>query len=116
MGHGLFGGCDGSVDRTRELMGAGGVLTEGNTLAATLQISIPVGGPLASVRPEAVALLCLLLRLREHMEAPAQLTKFIDCLCLLQCLSKWERANYWPGQKEIIHFDVLLPLLKILRE
>ena len=63
-GHGLrvFRGCDGSVDRTRELMGAGGVLTEGNTLAQTLQISIPVackwavGPALASVRPEAVAL------------------------------------------------------------
>ena len=83
------GGCDGS----RELMGAGGVLTEGNTLAPTLQISIPVGGPLASVCPEAVALLCLIRRLREHMEAPARLTIFIDCLCLLQCLSKWGRAK-----------------------
>ena len=100
-------------------MGAGGVLTEGNTLAPTLQISIPVGGPLASVRPVAVALLCLLQRFREHMEAPARLTIFIDCLCLLQCLSKWGRANYWkdrPGPKETIHFDVQLPLLKILRE
>ena len=54
-GGGLFGGYDGSVDRNRELMGAGGVLTAGNTLALVLQISIPVGGPLASVRPEAVA-------------------------------------------------------------
>jgi hypothetical protein len=115
-GEGLFGGCDGSVDRNRELMGAGGVLTEGNTLAPSLQISISVGGPLASVRPEAVALLCLLLRLNETVDVPARLTIFIDCLCLLQCLSKWGRANYWPGPKEIIHFDVLLPLLKILRE
>jgi len=115
-GEGFFGGCDGSVDRNRELMGAGCALTEGNTLAPSLQISIPVGGPLASVRPEAVALLCLLQRLHEKITVPVRLTIFIDCLCLLQCLSKWGRANYWPGPKEIIHFDVLLPLLKILRE
>ena len=35
-GKGLFGGCYGSVDRNRELMGAGGVLTVGNTLAPGL--------------------------------------------------------------------------------
>ena len=31
-------------------------------------------------------------------------------------MSKWGRANYWPGPKEIIQFDVLHPLLKILRQ
>jgi len=112
-GHGLFGGCDGSADRKHERMGAGAVLTEGSTLDPILQISIPVGGPLASVRPEAVAL--LLQQIREKMDVPGRLTVFIDCLCLLQFLSKWGRANYWPGPKEIIHFDVLLPLLKTLR-
>jgi hypothetical protein len=96
-------------------MGAGAVLTEGSTLDPIPQISIPVGGPLASVRPEAVALLCLLQQIREKMDVPGRLTVFIDCLCLLQFLSKWGRANYWPGPKEIIHFDVLLPLLKTLR-
>ena len=116
MGHGLFGGSDGSVDRKKEKMAGGYVLTEGSTLAPILQLSIPVGGPLASVRPEAVALLCLLQRLREKMEAPERLTVFIDCLCLLQFLSRWGKANFWPGPKEIIHFDVLFPLLKILRE
>jgi hypothetical protein len=95
-------------------MGAGAVLTEGSTLDPILQISIPVGGPLASVRPEAVALLCLLQQIREKMDVPGRLTVFIDCLCLLQFLSKWGRANYWPGPKEIIHFDVLHPLLKTL--
>ena len=88
---------DGSVDRKRERMAAGCVLTQGSALVPTLQISIPVGGPLASVRPEAVGLLCLLQRLRESMDAPERLTVFIDCLCLLQFLSNWGRANFWPG-------------------
>jgi ribonuclease HI len=114
-GHGLFGGCDGSADRKHERMGAGAILTAGSTLDPILQISVPVGGPLASVRPEAVALLCLLQQIREKMDVPGRLTVFIDCLCLLQFLSKWGRANYWPGPKDIIHFDVLLPLLKTLR-
>ena len=86
----------------------GAVLTEGSTLDPILQISIPVGGPLASVRPEAVAFLCHLQQIREKMDVPGivpvRLTVFIDCLCLLQFLSKWGNANYWPGPKEIIHF------------
>ena len=114
-GHWLFGGCDCSVDRKPGRMAAGCVFTEGSTLVPTLQMSIPVGGPLASVRPKAVELLCLLQRLRESMDAPERLTVFIECLCLLQFLSNWGRANFWPGPKEIIHFDVLLPLLKLLR-
>ena len=82
-GHGLFGGCDGSADRKHERMGAGAVLTEGSMLDPILQISIPVGGPLASVRPEAVALLCLLQQIREKMDVPGRLTIFIDYLYLL---------------------------------
>jgi hypothetical protein len=82
-------------------MGAGAILTEGSTLDPILQISVPVGGPLASVRPEAVALLCLLQQIREKMDVPGRLTVFIDCLCLLQFLSKWGRANYWPGLGEL---------------
>ena len=35
-GEGLFGGCDVSDDRNRVVMGAGGVLTVGNTLAPGL--------------------------------------------------------------------------------
>ena len=85
-------------------MGAGGVLTEGNTLAPTLQISTPAGGPLLSVRNEVVALLCLLRQLHEKADALARLTIVIDCLYLLQCLSEWGRANYRPGPKEVIHF------------
>jgi len=69
-GHGLFGGCDGSADRKHERMGAGAVLTEGSTLDPILQISIPVGGPSASVRPEAVALLCLLQQIERKWTYP----------------------------------------------
>ena len=38
----------------------------------------------------------------------------IDCIYWLNM--SVGRANYWPGPNEIIHFDVLLPLLKILHE
>ena len=46
---------------------------------------------------------------------PSRLTVFIDCLGLLQLLSRWGRADFWPGPQDIIHFDVLLPLLRLLR-
>jgi hypothetical protein len=44
-----------------------------------------------------------------------RLIEFTDSLCLLDILSKWGRNYFWPGPKDVIHFDVLLPLLKILR-
>jgi len=46
---------------------------------------------------------------------PSRLTVFIDCLGLLLLLSRWGRADFWPGLQDIIHFDVLLPLLRLLR-
>ena len=41
-------------------MGAGSVIMSGDDTTQLLQLSTPVGGPLASVTAEAVALLCLL--------------------------------------------------------
>ena len=54
--------------------------------------------------------------LRDHHLGSARVTVFIDCLGLLQILSNWGRVDFWPGPKDIIHFDVLLPLLQVLRE
>ena len=114
-GGGLFCGSDGSVNRLHEKMGAGSVLTDGDDPTPILQLSAPVGGPLASVRAEAVALICLLQQIREKSMIPSRLTVFIDCLGLLLLLSRWGRADFWPGPQDIIHFDVLLPLLRLLR-
>ena len=96
-------------------MGAGSVITSGSDPTPILQLHSPVGGPLASVRAEAVALLRLLQEIQERSMVPSRLTVFIDCLGLLQLISRWGRADFWPGPQDIIHFDVLLPLLRLLR-
>ena len=113
---GLFAGSDGSVNYQKERMGTGYVITQGMDLAPIHRFSAPLGGPLASTRAEAVGLLCLLKWLRDHHLGSARVTVFIDCLGLLQILSNWGRVDFWPGPKDIIHFDVLLPLLQVLRE
>jgi ribonuclease HI len=115
-GQGLFAGSDGSVNYQKERMGTGYVVTQGMDLAPIHRFSAPVGGPLASIRAEAVGLLCLLKWLRDHRLGSARVTVFIDCLGLLQILSNWGRVDFWPGPKDIIHFDVLLPLLQVLCE
>jgi len=112
---GLFCGSDGSVNRHLEKMGAGSVITSGSDPTPILQLHSPVGGPLASVRAEAVALLRLLQEIQERSMVHSRLTVFIDCLGLLQLISRWGRADFWPGPQDIIHFDVLLPLLRLLR-
>jgi ribonuclease HI len=116
MGQGLFAGSDGSVNYQKERMGTGYVVTRGKDLAPIHRFSALVGGPLASTRAEAVGLLCLLQWIRDNHLGSERVTVFIDCLGLLQILSKWGRVDFWPGPKDIIHFDVLLPLLKVLRE
>ena len=115
-GQGLFAGSDGSVYYQKERMGTGYVVTQGMDLAPIHRFSAPVGGPLASTRAEAVGLLCLLKWLRNHHLGSARVTVFIDCLGLLQILSNWGKVDFWPGPKDIIHFDVLLPLLQVMRE
>jgi ribonuclease HI len=115
-GQGLFAGSYGSVNYQKERMGTGYVVTQGMDLAPIHRFSAPVGGPLASIRAEAVGLLCLLKWLRDHRLGSARVTVFIDCLGLLQILSNWGRVDFWPDPKDIIHFDVLLPLLQVMRE
>ena len=116
MGQGLFAGSDGSVNQQKERMGTGYIVTQGMDLAPIQRFSAPVGGPLASTRAEAVGLLCLLQWLRDSPLGSTSVTVFVDCLGLLQLLANWGRADFWPGPKDIIHFDVLLPLLRVLRE
>jgi hypothetical protein len=45
---------------------------------------------------------------------PAPLLVFVDCFVLLNILQQW--GNFNPEQKDIVHFDVILPLLVALRQ
>jgi hypothetical protein len=40
----------------------------------------------------------------------------MDCLALLMILKKWGRSDFWPDPREVIHFDVMFPLLQELRQ
>jgi hypothetical protein len=77
--------------------------------------SVSVGGPLAPLRAEAASLFQLLKRVRERFPGHANLLVFIDCLVLLNILLKWRRSDFQPQPRDIVHFDVLVPLLTKLR-
>jgi hypothetical protein len=36
---------------------------------------------------------------------------FVDCLVVLDILSKWERTDFYPDPKEVVRFDVIRHLL-----
>ena len=95
-------------------MGTSFVVVEKHGSAVSLQFSAPVGGPLAILRAEAVGLLHLLRRVELHFERAISLLVFTDCLVLLQILQKWGRSDFWPDPHDIIHFDVIFPLLQEL--
>ena len=41
---------------------------------------------------------------------------FIDCLVLLDIICKWGTYNFHPRPQEVVHFDVIYPLLLELRQ
>ena len=84
--------------------------------AVSLQCSAPVGRPLATLRAEAVGLLYLLRRVNSHFEPAIPLLVFTDCLVLFQILQKWGRSDFWPDPHDIIHFDVIFPLIQELHQ
>ena len=110
---GLIGGTDGSANIRTDRMGAGFALGRQKEPLMTYYAS--VGGPLASLRAEAASLFQLLSRAREQFPGCADLLVFIDCLVLLNILLKWGRSDFQPQPREIVHFDVLVPLLAELR-
>ena len=83
-----------------------------------LTLSLRVGGPLASqaVRAEAASLLQLLRDVSIKYGRRARLLIFIDCQVLLDILRKWGTHNVHPRPKEVVHFDVIYPLLLELRQ
>ena len=97
-------------------MGASFVMVEKPGSDVLFDFSAPVGGPLASLRAEAVGLLYLLRKAKIHFKKAIPLLIFIDCLALLMILKKWGRSDFWPDPREVVHFDVILPLLLELRQ
>ena len=96
-------------------MGAGFAL--GRKKEPLMTYSASVGGPLAPLQAEAASLFQLLSRARAHFQGCADLLVFIDYLVSLDILLKWGRSDFQlqPQPREIVHFDVPVPLLAELR-
>jgi len=106
---GLVAAIDGSVNRTREAMGAGVVVGKGRV--PDFNMSFPVGGPLATLRSEAAALEALMAWAADDVP----LLVFVDCLALLAILARWGQEDFWPDNTEIKHFDIIESCLHRLR-
>ena len=81
----------------------------------TMTLSIRVGGPLATTRAEAASLLQLIRDVGRSRVTSFNLLVFVDCLVVLDILTKWGRCDYYPRPKEIVHFNVIYQLLVELR-
>ena len=81
-----------------------------------MTLSIRVGGPLATTRAEAASLLQLVRDVGATSTCRICLLVFVDCLVVLEILSKWGRCDYNPRPKEIVHSDVIGQLLIELRK
>ncbi len=111
---GLVAGTGGRVDERTECMSAGYAV--GDYVAPLTTLSLLVGGPLASVCAEAASLLQLLLDMAGKYGRSMRLLIFINCLVLLDNLCMWGTHNFHPLPKEVVHFDVISPLLHELRQ
>jgi hypothetical protein len=110
---GIIAGTDGGVDWKNERMGAGYIT--GTALEPETPFSACVGGPLSTLRAEGASpsLPQLLLDLINELSTP--LLVFVDCLVLLDILQRWGQVSFHPHPADVVHFDVIFPLLKELR-
>ena len=108
---GHVAGTDGGVQWQNARMGAGFAVGADPVPAAVL--AVRVGGPLSSLRAEAAGLLQLLILRKTH---PAPLLVFVDSLVMLNILQHWGKADFNPDPNDVVHFDVILPLLEALRQ
>ena len=111
---GVIAGTDGSVDEKTESMGAGYVV--GVDPIPHMTLSVRVGGPLSTTRAEAASLLRLVRDVGNTSTCRICLLVFVDCMLVLEILSKRGRWDYHPRPKEIVHFDVISQLLVELRK
>jgi ribonuclease HI len=107
---------DGSVDLKKERMGASFILVDKPGSEALIVFSAPVGGPLASLRAEAVSLLHLLCKAKVRFCCAVPLLIFINCLALLMILKKRGWSGFWPDPRKVKHLNVFFPLLQELRQ
>ena len=42
-----------------------------------------------------------------HKGHGVNLLVFVDCLIVLDILSKWGHTDFYPDSKEVVHFDVI---------
>ena len=112
---GLLAAAGCSADLRANCQGTGFVVTEGADHRIILELSALVGGPVASLPSEGVGLLSILQKVEEHYKGHVQLMIFIDCLALLTILSKWGQSDFGPDPGDVVHFDVIFPLIKKLR-
>jgi hypothetical protein len=91
-------------------MGAGYVT--GTALETEISFRASVGGPLSTLRTEGASLLQLLFNLNNELSTP--LLVFVDCLVLLDILQRWGQVSFRPHPADIVHFDVIFPLLNEL--
>ena len=106
---GLVAGNDSSVEKLLERMGAGYAI--GAQPVPLRVFSAPVGAPLASIRPEAASLLQILCDVAANYDSRIPLLIFVDCQVLLDILHKWGRHDCHPNPKDVVHFDIISPLL-----
>ena len=74
----------------------------------------PVEGPMVSLHIDTIGLSSILQNVEEHYNRYVQLMIFIDCLALLMILSKWGQSDFWPDPGDMVHFDVVFPLINKL--
>ena len=98
---------DGSVDECTECMGAGYAV--GGDVIPLMILSSLVDGPQAS-------LLQLLRDAAIKYGRSVRLSTYIDCQVLFDILREWGTHNFHPRLKEVVHFDVIYPLLLELRQ
>jgi hypothetical protein len=104
---GLVAGTDDSVDERSDHMRAGYAI--GDKPVPIPIFSAPVGGPLASesIRPEEASLIQILRDVAANHDNRTPLLIFVDCLVLLDILSKWGCYKFHPSPKDTVHFDII---------
>ena len=68
-----------------------------------MDLSAPVGGPVASLRSEAAGLSSILQTVEERYNEYVQLMIFTDCLASLPILSKWRQSDIWPDPGDMVY-------------
>jgi ribonuclease HI len=106
---GYVAGTDGCVDYKGESMGAGCVMGVGEH--SDLELSFQVGGPLSSLRAEAASMCTLITKVPDDKP----LLVMTDSLALLLILRSWGSVHFIPAPDQIVHFDIIVPLLLQLR-